>query len=567
MSIAFVIDPTNKNKFWVIFILTLLLGITYGNLINQDVILSYDDKVLLDPILKLHSLSEYFYAIKSGAILDLQPMRDLSYFFDYKLKALLPFYTFHLTNVILWTLTCFLAFEILLLQTNNFILSCVFLLIYCFSPVSSSSIAWIAARKHILSAFFILLATFIAIKKRERIFEPLQIFFITVAYFFSCISQPINVLWAGWLAYFTFNLAPDKNKKILISLNSLIGLIFLLSNYFYYTVIFKDNVSFLGKFATNEIINPGTTLLALGRYFYQCIFPFSALPTSHYQGSWENLCGLLALTLSLIFIFKLSKNLKKLLIEPLLFFFLPLLVVSLKPTNIFCSDTYLLSSSIGFYWGVALLINEKFKKNVLYGGLFIYASIIFIYNLNYVTLYLDEDRLWIYSQQKEANSQSTVVVASIHIKQKKFLESYLLIKKLQNEWPNQPFIPMLIAENVFFNPKIPNAKKIEILETTSPKSSSTYFYLSIIYSQEKQIAKLESVINKIFENNKNFYMEFHTNEEKVSAFYFHTCSVFHLKNCREQEIKKQLQKNNLWNENLFQEYLGLFATKEINYSL
>lgn len=548
-----------RNQLIVYFLLIVLLAITYAGLIHQDTILNYDDKLLLGPIQSTHSLSDYVQFVRKGVIADIQPVRDFSYWIDFKLKGLLPFYSFHLSNVAYWLLACIVFYKILLLENCDSLFALFFLLFYSISPVSSSSIAWIAGRKHILSALFILLATFFTLKSKSALK-------IAGTYVLSILSQPINTLWPLW-NYFHSRISLKIKRNNLFGILLTFCIASLAANYFYYQTIYTSNLSTVSKFIEGKEDGPGLMLLALGRYFYQCLNPFSALPTTHYQGSWENMAGLLLLLTFALYCFKSNPDLRKRILGPLLFFVLPLSVVVIKRTNIFCSDTYVLTSSAGLYWAFALIASEKLNYKWVKISIFVILIPLFIFNLKYVNLFKDEDSLWTYSQEKEANSQSTVIVASMLIQKKKFYESYLLIKKLQEEWPEQPFIPQLIAENIFHNPGIPIDKRIVTLETAHPKTTSTYLYLSVLYARANQVDKLRDVLPKIFTDRKNFNMEFHGSEEKIAAIFFYTCEYFKFNSCNQTLLDfKNTNSNILWYEGTFQEYLKIFKSSS-NYGV
>jgi hypothetical protein len=544
------ISASRKNLI-LYLLLAIFLAVTYSGLIRLDTVLNYDDKILLGPVQNLHSISKYFEYVKKGVVADIQPVRDFSYWVDFQIKTLLPDYSFHFSNVFYWFITSLLFHQILLAENVDPAFSYIFLLLYSLSPVSSSSVAWIAGRKHILSALFTLWATLSVLKNKGT-------FQIGFAYLLSILSQPINALWAFWtFVYLKLN-SSDKRIQLKVIL-FLICLAALSANYFYYSNVYNNSFSSVNKFISTSESGAGLAILAFGRYFYQCLNPFAALPTTHYQGSWENIAGVALLFVFALYCYSLNQTLKKKIVVPLVFFILPLLIVCIKRTNIFCSDTYLLTSSAGFYWACALILTEKLnnKKSKVF-LIFLFISI-FIFNMNYVSLFQNEDDLWIYSQKKEANSQSTVIVASMLIQKKQFYDSYLLIKKLQEEWPEQPYIPQLIAENVFHNPAIKPDIKISTLENTNPKTTSTYLYLSILYGQNSNTEKLRATLPKIFENKRNFNLEFHGAEEKVGAIFFYTCSFYKLNDCQKSlEEFKRSQENIIWNEQVYQDFLKMF---------
>ncbi len=151
-----------------------------------------------------------------------------------------------------------------------------------------------------------------------------------------------------------------KERKVFLLILCLLSIIFLTMNYYYYSHFFISISGGDGKFDSNS--NLGLTLLAIGRYFYLSLFPLNALPVSHYEGSIENVIGLFLLFLFIYLIIKKMKN-KFLVLGFLAYFFIPLIPVTYKITKIFCSDTYLLNSSIGIYVSIYLIIKKfNFQK-------------------------------------------------------------------------------------------------------------------------------------------------------------------------------------------------------------
>lgn len=546
-----------KDLYFLLFISTLIF-IIFSRVIIKDLILTYDDDVLLSSLHNIKSFSHYISSILNGQILDIQPIRDLSFLADFKIKSILPVYSFHFTNVLIWTLICFNARKILLIYSkDNFYIIGLLVIMYALNPVSANSVAWISARKHLLSTLFITYATVLVLKNKDSL-KIRTLIPIVFLYFLSCFSHPINTLWFLWLYYLILPTQSNKNKWILISLTSLVGLVSILLNLYYYNFTYSNNVSSISKFSNTESLDLGDPLLALGRYFYQCLNTFSALPHSHYQGSWQNLAGLFLLFAFLFYCYKQCKKKDFRLIGPVIYFFFPLAIVTLNMTNIFCSDTYLLNSSIGFYCALAI-ITESFKKNKYFiTALTFYICVVSLYTFNYVQIFNNENELWIYSQKKEPTPQTTIVASSIYIKQKRFKESYLLIEEIQSRWPHHPFLPQLIAENIFYNSDIKRSMKIEKLQELEPKTPASFLYLSILYGYEEDKEKVQSVIYKIFDDPRKFNMEFRGNETKIAAIFFYTCNYFKLTQC-----KKKLEdyQNESLNKSWDKEQLSNFIKK------
>ncbi|MEA9354666.1 hypothetical protein SHI21_00520 [Bacteriovorax sp. PP10] len=233
-----------------------------------------------------------------------------------------------------------------------------------------------------------------------------------------------------------------------------------------------------------------------------------------------------------------------------------MILVTVNMTNIFASDTYLLNSSIGFYW-CFLLISEEFKfQKLLTYILSAYLLIISCYSFYYVKIFINENELWIYSYKKEATPQTAIIASTIYIKQKRFYESFLLIEEIQNRWPRQPYLPQVIAENLFYNPNINSELKIKKISEIKPAMPSTYLYLTILYGYENNRDEVSKVLYLIFNDPIKFNMEFRGNEEKIAAIFIYTCEYFKYSQCRDHIDNFKV--NSLykdWNEDLIDTYL------------
>lgn len=545
-----------ENYLFLILLSTLVIGI-YWKVISKDLVLSYDDSVLLASLSKINNLKHYFSSIMNGFILDVQPVRDLSFYIDFKIKAFFPGYSFHFTNAFIWILICYFVRKIFLSQSpNSYYISGLLVLLYALSPISANSVAWIAARKHLLSTLFIVLATYLTLNNSKNLTLK-KISSISFFYLLSCYSQPINSLWILWLAYFLYSNEKNKQYIKLFLVNSVVCISSILLNFYYYKFIYAKNVSPISKFSNYISLDLGDPLLAIGRYFYQSLYPFAALPNSHFQGSWENLAGLVLLITALAFCYKKITSGQKNLVSPIIYYFFPLIIVTVNMTNVFCSDTYLLNSSIGFYWCLLILCRNLENKKVFTFILSAYVAIVASYTFSYINIFNNENELWLYSQNKEANSQTTVIASSIYIKQKRFKESFLLIEELQDRWPNQPFLPQLIAENLFYNPDIKAQLKIEKLLEINPKMPSTYLYLSILYGYENDKAGLQKTLYMIFNDPVKFNMEFRGGELKIAAIFLYTCDFFKMEKCDEHlEVFKSKSLYSDWNMEEIKSYLN-----------
>lgn len=535
-----------------------LLAITFHKLIHLDPILSYDDVMLIDPITKMKTISQYWNSLRSGYLYDLQPVRDLSYWLDFKLISLLPFYSYHLTNVFIWSGISLIFKKILNIYSDNDdkYLVWVLLFMFAFNPVATSSIAWLAARKHLLASLFIILATYITLTLKN--YSKKEIFSITALFLLSVFSHPITSLWPIWFITYTFKTTPATSSKmnwnilVVILLISSAGVVLL--NQYHYTETYIQLTGF-DKYDPEALNSIGLPLLALGRYFYLTVFPFDALPSAHYQGSWQNIAGVFLVPLFVYAIYKIEDTKKRRIsFLFLLLYFLPLIPVTFKITRIFCSDTYLLSAVTGVYLVAFIYLKQvgKFKYLILVP----YCLFLAYQNINYANVFTNVGSIWKYSYFKEANPDSALRLASIYTSEKKFKEAELLIYRVKDWDPYNVRLLQVALRNIYKNSEKSIKDKIAILEKFSPQTPLSALYLSILYDAANDSFSVQRVLPKVINNPYEYFNNFSTRNEETIALYFDLCSKHKVGECEENFARLKLSvKMPNWDEKSFQTFL------------
>ena len=339
----------------------------YFPLVISDRLQLRDDPEILLPLRHISSFSQYVEGIKTGKIFDLNPVRDITIFLDWRIEEKLGRSFFHLTNVMIWI--CCLALVYRLLRNilgNNFWGQLLFLVFVC-HPIFVNSVAWVSARKHILSFFFILLCSNEVCEKESKA-NSIK---ISLYYLLSILSQPICLLWPLWWIYRQF-IRGDQIKSILyravpiLILGSCIGW----ANSWYYSGPYLLATKGISKFISPVVtLDPGFTLLALGRYFFQLVLPIKISTLDYSWGSWANIVGL-AMVPGFIVIAMKQLGWRKTVLW-LLPFFLPILMVTLRPTWVFVSDNYLLWPASGIFILIGLHFTQmnRLRGRIRYLGI------------------------------------------------------------------------------------------------------------------------------------------------------------------------------------------------------
>lgn len=94
------------------------------------------------------------------------PVQMLSYMLDYQFWGLDPF-GYHLSNVIFHAANTVLAYQVLRRLTGHFLLALFAAVLFAVHPLNVENIAWIAERKTLVSAFFLLASVLFYLRYRS----------------------------------------------------------------------------------------------------------------------------------------------------------------------------------------------------------------------------------------------------------------------------------------------------------------------------------------------------------------------------------------------------------------
>jgi len=359
---------SDRENIILVFAALLIIFSLQFQLIVEDPFTNYDDQVVVKPSKNIGSLKEYAKKIEIGIVPDVQPVRDFSYWTNWKILKYTGISSFHFTNSLIWFCCVVLLFLLFNQLFKSKAIQKVLVLFYVLNPNFINAVSWLSARKHLLSFMFILICTnliikTVSLKKQNPANSPIYFWFIPFVFCLSVLSHPINVFWPLWaIAYLYFNKKYFKSQNPMILWSTSILLVMLalvwINNYYYENIYF--NFSLTQAISTTSFLTLsklGTSFLAIGHHFFHTIFPFFPSYANQNPGDIRNLFGLFILP---IFIFITLKTLAPKKTIPWLVYFVICLgpVISPIHSRMVIMKLYTLNGSIGILVVIGFMLQN-----------------------------------------------------------------------------------------------------------------------------------------------------------------------------------------------------------------
>lgn len=460
-----------------------LLFLIYSPVVIQHPTLDLDDRALLDPLTQVSSLGDYQNLVKKNIILDVQPVRDLSFWLEIQFEKISGWRNSQLINLIFWWAALALLFEILRRKGVGFWIACSVVTVIGVHPVATTSVAWTASRKHLLSLLFVSLMAWLWFHPQIQKMRY-QILFL-FCYLFMGFSQPINLLFP-WVLYFVeiqkTGVRFLKEKWVLIAGTAVIAVTVYVLNRNYYLGEFVCQTGLaLPKYLEEEKQKLIFRIMVWGRSFYQLLIPTSATTVPYNILKEKSVVGIFML--SIFFAWSVySDRIRKCwdLRVVLLLVFCPLMVMTFKLTVHLGWDTYMLSAlwSLGFL--AILLKNEKRVKIV--------GSILIVY-LGWIShsraqLWLKDESVWRFGYESEGTAFAQENYARVLVNQNKDWElAKELIQNLEYKRPKQIRLPYLKSRLFFYAPYSFDKKKQLFLENEMIHPWYQYYFAALFASE------------------------------------------------------------------------------------
>ncbi len=474
-------------------------------LLVADPLLSRDDQTLLRPLRSMTTLGEYAEAVAQGRVLDLQPVRDASFALDLWLSARLGVGTFHTTSAVLFVLLLGAAYR-LFVRLAGPALGGAAVAVLALHPVMLTSVAWVAARKHLLSCLFIVLATLALVRWLERR-RVLDAVWAVLAFACSVGAQPITVLWPLFAFVLTRVRPTTVGHRVgayAVALGSLpvaVGAVVLNSLYYSGRYVAQSGAT---KFV--EGVHFEVSALALGRAWFNLACPV-ALATTYDPARWYNLAGLLALP---AFAYVVARRLTRAEAWPwALLSALPLAVVLVKMTNIFLADTYLLTPGVGVAC-LSLLVLKTLSPPALrvaaVAGLAWVAFNAFE-SFHLVRSYRSDDALWARAYDVEPTPNSLAKHIHFMTSAGQADEALELAVHLRDWQPTHPDLPMVLAAAAYRSTERSWAEKDTLLTNVAFDDPWFWYFHALVKANLQDFAAADELLRRALEAPDRFKQE------------------------------------------------------------
>jgi tetratricopeptide (TPR) repeat protein len=183
----------NRQKLIVYIVLTIATFAVFWQ-VNQFNFINYDDGVYVTHNSRIQSgitLDGFRWAFSTRYVDLWNPLVWLSFMFDYQLHGLNAG-GYHLTNLILHIMSALLLFWLFNRMTGAIWKSAFVAALFALHPLHVESVAWIAERKDVLSAFFWMLTLCLYVTYTEK---PVIRRYLLVLFCFACalMSKPMVI--------------------------------------------------------------------------------------------------------------------------------------------------------------------------------------------------------------------------------------------------------------------------------------------------------------------------------------------------------------------------------------
>ena len=156
---------------------------------------SWDDShyVMENPWIRGFSAVNLTHIFTKPWFVSYMPLQLVSYVLDYSLWEFRPF-GYHLQQVVLHALDAVLAFELVRRLFGRYWLAVLAGLFFAVHPTHVESVAWVSARKDVLSALFLIPAVLFYLRARGERSLSVKPYLVSVLFFILAVLSKVNVV-------------------------------------------------------------------------------------------------------------------------------------------------------------------------------------------------------------------------------------------------------------------------------------------------------------------------------------------------------------------------------------
>lgn len=502
------------KKYYIIFLIILLVLIVYGNSLSNPFI--WDDLILIVENSQIKHLLNVFKALTSSLASDQQPVpcsgnitiyyrpiQTLAYMVDYAVFRLKP-WGYHLSNILLHTICTILVYALVMLFAKDKTISLITSILFMVHPIHTEAVTYIAGRADTLAAIFFLLAL-IAYIKYVSSPKLKYLLFFSLSYILSLISKEVTLALPFIIILYNFCfLSKDEGFKFNKAAVAcfIITAIYIVASF----LLFGFQKTHLVVYKSSFLFRIITAIKAFFLYLGLLIFPRDMhmeriAPIIKSVWDISGILSVLAFLIVLALIVRMWQRSKLFFFATFWFLinFFPISGIPFRLTAIM-AEHWMYIPSIGYFLVLALFLRNLEKRRVLKRDKVVLITSIL--TLSYSLLTMKQNTVW--------------------AKPIKFFER--LIRYSPTSSKPYSNLGMLYQEkNDYLKAIQYYNKSLEIKPNDLVRNQ-----IGLIYIETDQLQKAEELFNEILENNPqyanaytnlgNIYIKKGRHEEAIAFF-------------------------------------------------
>ena len=405
------ISPNKQKLIIYIFLAVATLAVYWQ--VNQFDFINYDDPFYITQNSQVQSgitMNGLNWAFNTKYFGLWNPLVWLSFMFDYQLHGLNAG-GYHLTNLILHILSTLLLFWLFCRMTGKIWKSAFITAFFALHPLHVESVAWVAERKDVLSAFFWMLTLCFYVYYTEK---PAIRRYLLVLFSFICalmskpmvVTLPVIMILLDYWPLNRFELQKGKTNLILWQLKEKM-LFFILSAVLIFITLYtpiNDASVKVFPLASRLAYAPVAFMTYLGKTFWpHDLATFYPFPNQ--TPLWQVLGASLLLIVISVIVIIMMKRLQYLFVGWLWYFItiVPVIgIIQIGPHLMADRYHYLpsIGIAVGLAWGIpSLLKNEETQKNILFPAAIASLAVLSVLTWQQCGYWKNSVELWEHASQ------------------------------------------------------------------------------------------------------------------------------------------------------------------------